>query len=174
MSLATASGVPPSRAMRVISDVELRWRLPAVVLDAPDDRVTGALAQARAVVVDAAHAGLGREGDEGRLVGRELALADPVLLGEHDDRAALGRLVGERGDLRDLGQLGLADAGHGHEGGRLAVAQGDRAGLVEEQDVDVARGLDRATREREDVAAHEPVHAGDADGATAARRSSSG
>ena len=32
-------------------------------------------------------------------------LADPVLLGQHDDRAALGRLVGERGDLGRLGQL---------------------------------------------------------------------
>ena len=47
------------------------------------------------------------EGDE--LVLAELALAQPEpLLGEHDDRAALGRLVGERGELRDLGQLALA------------------------------------------------------------------
>ena len=50
-----------------------------------------------------------RERDEGRLVLAELALAQAVaLLREHDDRAALRRLVGERGELRDLGELALA------------------------------------------------------------------
>ena len=73
-------------------------------------------------------------------------LADPVLLGQHHDRAALGGLVGERGHLRRLGQLGLLDAGHRHELGRLAVAERDRAGLVEQQHVDVAGRLDRAAR----------------------------
>ena len=35
-----------------------------------------------------------------------VALADAVLLlGEHDDAAALGRLVGERGELRGVGEL---------------------------------------------------------------------
>ena len=74
----------------------------------------------------------------------ELALADAELLGQDDDRAPLGRLVGERGQLRRLGQLDLGHAWHRHELRRLAVAEGDRAGLVEQQDVDVARGLDRA------------------------------
>ena len=41
----------------------------------------------------------------------ELALAEAEpLLREHDDRAALRRLVGERGELRHLGQLALVDA----------------------------------------------------------------
>ena len=80
------------------------------------------------------------------LVRRELALAQPVLLGEHDDRAALGRLVGQRGQLRGLGQLGLGDARHRDELRRLAVAERDRAGLVEQQHVDVAGRLDRAAR----------------------------
>ena len=66
------------------------------------------------------------------------------------------------------------DARHRDELGGLAVAERDRAGLVEQQHVDVARRLDRAARQGEHVAAHQPVHAGDADGATAARRSSSG
>ena len=51
-----------------------------------------------------------------------------------------------------------------HELGRLPVAQRDRAGLVEQQRVDVARGLDGAARHGEHVEAHQPVHAGDADG----------
>ena len=54
--------------------------------------------------VDAAHAGLRGEGDERRA--DELALADAVaLLGEHDDRAAFGRLVGEARELRGVGEL---------------------------------------------------------------------
>ena len=95
---------------------------------------------------------------------RELALAQPVLLlREHDDRAALGRLVGERRELRRLGELLLADAVHRDELGGLAVAERDRAGLVQQQHVDVAGGLDGAARHREDVALDEAIHAGDAD-----------
>ena len=45
-----------------------------------------------------------REGDELVLAELALAQAEP-LLREHDDRAALGRLVGERRELRDLGEL---------------------------------------------------------------------
>ena len=56
-----------------------------------------------------------------------------------------------------------ADAGERNEFGRLPVAEGDRAGLVEQQRVDVARRLDRAARHRQHVEPHEPVHAGDAD-----------
>ena len=93
----------------------------------------------------------------------EIVLAQPVLLGQHDDRAALGRLVGQRRELRGLGQLGLADARHRHEGRRLAVAERDRAGLVEQQDVDVAAGLDRTAAQRQDIASDEAVHAGNAD-----------
>ncbi len=52
----------------------------------------------------------------------------------------------------------------GQELGRLAVAEGDRAGLVEQQRVDVAGRFHRAARHGEHVEAHQPVHAGDADG----------
>ena len=45
----------------------------------------------------------------------------------------------------------------------MAVAEGDRAGLVEQQRVDVARGLDRPARLGDHVGADQPVHAGDAD-----------
>ena len=113
--------------------------------------------------VDPAHSRLGREGDELRLLGAELVLADAVLLGQHDDRTPLRRLVGQRRHLCGLGQLGFSDARHREERCCLAVADRDRPGLVEQQHVDVARGLDRPPRERQDVAAHEPVHTGDAD-----------
>ena len=90
--------------------LERRRRLAALVGDPADDRVAGALAQARAVEVDAAHARLRGERDEARVRRQQLVLADAVLLGQHDDRAALGRLVGQRRVLRRLGELGLLDA----------------------------------------------------------------
>ncbi len=41
----------------------------------------------------------------------QIALAQlEALLGEHDDAAALGRLIGQRGKLRGVGQLLLRDA----------------------------------------------------------------
>ncbi len=58
----------------------------------------------------------------------------------------------------------LGDAGRGDEGSRLAVAQRDRAGLVEQQDVHVARGLDGPPGHGDDVLLDHPVHARDADG----------
>ena len=51
----------------------------------------------------------------------------------------------------------------GRELGRLPVAERDGAGLVEQQRIDVAGGLDRAAGHRQHVEAHQPVHAGDAD-----------
>jgi hypothetical protein len=53
--------------------------------------------------------------------------------------------------------------GSGNKFRRLAVAERDGAGLVEQQRVDVARGLHRAAGHRQHVEAHQPVHAGDAD-----------
>ena len=62
-----------------------------------------------AVEVDAAHARLRGEGDELRAQRLHVALADAVLLlGQHHDAAALGRLVGQRGELRGVGELGDA------------------------------------------------------------------
>ena len=94
----------------------------------------------------------------------EIALAKvEALLGENHDGAALGSLVGKRCELRHLGELALLDAVDGEELGGLPVPERDRAGLVEQQHVDVTRGLDRASRHGEHVPLHEPIHACDAD-----------
>ena len=116
------------------------------------------------VQVDAGHPRLRRERDERRVLRRQLAPAQAVLLlRQHDDRAALRRLVRQRRQLRRVGQRRLADARQRNELGRLAVAERDRAGLVEQQRVDVAGGFDRPAGHRQHVVLHQPVHAGDAD-----------
>ena len=96
---------------------------------------------------------------------RHVAAADAVfLLGQHDDRAALGRFVGQRGKLRRIGQFALArHPAAAMNSRRLAIAERDGAGLVEQQRIDVARRLDRAAGHRQHVEAHQPIHAGDAD-----------
>ena len=86
-----------------------------------------------------------------------------ALLGQHDDRAAFGRLVGQARELRGVGQLLLGDAVDRQERVGLAVAERDRAGLVEQQRGAVAGRLDGAAAHRQHVALHEAVHAGDAD-----------
>ena len=71
------------------------------------------------------------------------------------------------GKLDELGRVGqflVGDARHGDQLGGLAVAQRDGAGLVEQERVDVARGLDRAAGHGQHVEADQAVHAGDADG----------
>ena len=83
---------------------------------------------------------LGRERNEVRLDCLQVAApqAEP-LLGQHHDAASLGGLVGQRGQMGGLGQFLFRHALGGDESRRLPVAQGDRARLVEQQHVDIAR-----------------------------------
>ena len=62
------------------------------------------------------------------------------------------------------GERALVHARDGVKPRGHAVAEGDGAGLVEQQRRDVTGGLDGASRHREHVVLHETVHAGDADG----------
>src|ERR1035438_1505853 len=84
-------------------------------------------------------------------------------LREPDYAAAPGRLIREGGERGGVGEPLGGDAGRRQELGGHPVAEGDRAGLVEEEHVDVARGLDGAPAHCEDVAREQAVHAGDAD-----------
>jgi hypothetical protein len=71
--------------------------------------------------VDAAHARLRREGDEARRgAWTSRARAAELLLGQHDDAAALRRLVGQRGQLRRVGQI-RPRPGAGMEGAGLRL-----------------------------------------------------
>ena len=85
------------------------------------------------------------------------------LLHQRDDRAAFRGLVGIAGEQRSFGGLLLGNARHRDHFGREPVAEGDGAGLVEQQRVDVAGRLHRAAGHRQHVEAHQPIHAGNAD-----------
>ena len=98
-------------------------------------------------------------GVDGEVAAAQLEL----LLGEHDDRTTLRRLVRERGELRDVGELLLGRRRRRNEREGLPVTERDGAGLVEQQHVDIAGRLDGAARGRDHVRAHHAVHAGDAD-----------
>ena len=99
------------------------------------------------------------------MCGAEFAAAEAVFFfGEDDDGAAFGSFIGERGKLRGVGQLGFGDAGRGMKGGGFAIAEGDGAGFVEEQHVDIAGGFDGAAGHGDDVALNQAIHACDADG----------
>ena len=87
-----------------------------------------------------------------------------ALLAELQDALSLGGRVGERGEHRGHGQRVLVHALDGEELPRLPVAERDRAGLVEEQRVDVAGQFDGLAALRKQVVRERPVHAGDADG----------
>ena len=66
-----------------------------------------------------------------------------IALGERHDRAAFGRFVREARGKRGGGEILHIDPAYRQELGRQAIAERDRAGLVEQKRVDVARRLDR-------------------------------
>ena len=128
------------------------------------DGVGRAFANLRAVEIDAGHAGLGGEGNERRHSDAEFAAAESVFLfDEHDDRSTFGSFVGERGELRGIGEFGFGDARAGMKHRGLAIAERDGSGLVEQQNIHVAGGFNRAAGHGDNVALNHAIHAGDAD-----------
>ena len=117
------------------------------------------------VKIDAAHAARGREGDKAGSQSLDVALTDAVfLLCQDDDASSLRRLVSQGCELGRIRQPLCRCPFHGQKFNRLAVAQRNRAGLVEQKDVHVAGGFDGLARHGNDVRLDHTVHAGDADG----------
>jgi hypothetical protein len=83
----------------------------------------------------------------------------------NDNRAAFRSFVCQARQLRGVGELFVGDSVQWHESRRLPVAQRDGAGLVEQQRVDVPCGFHGPPGHGQHVALHQPVHAGDPDGA---------
>src|SRR5215472_4219828 len=88
-----------------------------------------------------------------------------TVLGEDDNAAAFRCLIGQRGKLGGIGESIDSNSGRRKEIRGLAITESDRAGFVEQKDVDVAGGFDSATAHGEDVVLQQTVHAGDANGA---------
>ena len=83
---------------------------------------------------------------------------------QFDHRFAFGRLVGHRSEHAAADEFLPVAASGRMECRGLAVADRDGSGLVQQQRVDVAGGLDGFARLGDDVGAQRTVHAGDADG----------
>ena len=162
---ATTSGVPPVREMRSVMSISSVGTVPPCSWTNSTTESVAPLRMRRPSMIHAAHARLGGEGNEVGFVLGHFAAANVVrLLGQHHDGAAFGSLVGQAGKLRGVGQFGLGDAVHGNEFHRLAIAQRDGAGLIEQQRVDVAGGFHGLAAHGQHVVLHHAIHAGDADG----------
>ncbi len=94
---------------------------------------------------------------------RSLTAYVVFLLHQSDDRAAFCRFVGVARQQCRLGCLALGHAGHRNDLGRQTIAERDRAGLVQQQRIDVAGCFHGAARHRQYIKPHKAIHAGDAD-----------
>ena len=132
-SSATTSGVPPRRRSRSTIVARARPARAAVLCDPAPDRVGRALADRAAVEVDAAHPRLRRERDERR---RRRARARGARTAPWRARRSSGPRASRRRGWRAARRRPArcsSTPGSGTELGRLAVAERDRAGLVEQQ-----------------------------------------
>jgi len=87
-----------------------------------------------------------------------------LLLREDDHAATFGRFIGQRGQLRRVGELRLRDPGGRQEGRRLPVTERDGSGLVEQQHIHVARRFHSPSRHGQHVGLQHAIHARDTDG----------
>ena len=94
------------REMRSDISVKFAGTLPPLIGYELHDGIRCPLAQAAAVDVNTAHAGVSGEGKEVGFVLRHLAPPKAVgLFGKHHNRAAFGRFIGQAGELRRVRQF---------------------------------------------------------------------
>ena len=106
MPSATASGVPPVRAIRSVVSREAGGTAPPCSRTKVAMESVAPLRSWRPSRVDAAHPRVGGERNEVAPCAADVAAAKLVLLlGEHDDRSAFRRFVGQARQLRGVGQL---------------------------------------------------------------------
>jgi len=92
---------------------------------------------------------VGTERDDDRVGGQSVAggsVDPPRRCSQRDDRAPFGSLVGERGKVGRAICRARVDAGPRDDLAGLTVAERNRAGLVEQQRVDVTGRFDRRAR----------------------------
>ncbi len=155
--------MPPLRAMRSICGERSAEGSTTLFADPGKHRVWGSFADFCAISeIEAAHARVCAKRHEDR-AGGSFAIARADLLSERDDRTPLWCLIGERREIGDARRVFRIDTNRRDNLDGLAIAQRDRAGLVEQQGIDVAGRFDCPTAHRQNVALHHAVHTRDAD-----------
>ena len=158
--------MPPVREMRSVISMKLGGNAPPRSCTNSTIAVGRAFAKLPAVDIDAAHARVRGERNERRAscsaTSRPrrpyFSLASTTI--ERPSGVSSARLESCAASASSLSR----DAVDRQELDRLAVAERDGAGLVEQQRVHVARRFDRLAAHGEHVVLHHAVHAGDADG----------
>ena len=128
------------------------------------NRVHRPFADHALVDVDTAHTGLGGKGDKCGVQRLQVAFAQiKALFRQYHDAAAFRRFIRQRRQLGGVGQHALFDAARRQESRGLTVAEGDGAGFIQQQYVDIAGGFHRAAAGGDNVGAEHSAHPGDAD-----------
>src|SRR5215469_13616343 len=127
--------------------------------DKSPHRVGGAFADAHSrlraigMKIDPAHARLSCKRHKRRLQLVHLPRTQPEsVFREDNNRPALWRLISQRAQLRGGCEIIWRNAWRGMKSDGHAIAKRDRAGLVEEQNVDVSRGFNCAPAHCENIA----------------------
>ena len=89
----------------------------------------------------------------------------PNLFRQHHNASPFGCFIGQRGKLRGIGQIPFRDARGGQELGGLAVAQRDRACLIQQHHVHVSRRFDRPSAHGQHIVLEQAIHARNPNGA---------
>ncbi len=110
--------------------------------------------------VDAAHPCLRGEGDKGGVEALHIAFAQvKTLLGEDHNAAAFRGFIRQRRELCGIGQRFFIHAVRRQEVRRLAVAEGDGAGFIQQQHVHIARRFHRPPAGGDHIRPQHPAHA---------------
>src|SRR5208282_1160685 len=130
-----------------------------------DYRVRRAFADLAAIrKINAAHAGLrGKCNELGALGSRNIRWSSAMVEMEFDDGLSLGRFVGDRGKCSETSDLYGSVFPNGHKISRVPITHRDRAGFVEQHDIDITCGLNRLAALGQNVRLKGTVHAGDSD-----------
>ena len=107
--------------------------LSSVLANELADRFSRSLAEPPSLKIRTTHSCVSGERNETGLALGNMAPSEAVLLfSQNDHGAAFRSFIGEAGQLRGIGQLLTAYSIHPQEFDGLAVAQRDRAGLVQQ------------------------------------------
>ncbi|CNT54303.1 Uncharacterised protein [Salmonella enterica subsp. enterica serovar Bovismorbificans] len=105
----------------------------AIALDMTPNRVHRAFTDHPVIDINPAHAALRGKRNKGGMKRLHIAFTQvKALFGEDHNAAALRRFVGQRSELRGVSQRAFVHPSGGNKIGRLAVAERDSAGFIQQ------------------------------------------